>query len=116
MKVNLDHAQRLNLHALLGAQCVDVGAIRGIWALQDRLALTTEEEKAIELRREFINGQERVLWNPALNLQPTEFDLSEVEVSRIKAALQSWASYAVGTDRRWLQPLLSVIFETGISC
>ena len=39
MKVTLDHTQRLNLHALLGAQRADVGSIRAIWAIQDRLAL-----------------------------------------------------------------------------
>jgi hypothetical protein len=34
MKLTLDHTQRLNLHALLGAQRADVGSIRAIWALQ----------------------------------------------------------------------------------
>jgi hypothetical protein len=32
MKLTLDHTQRLNLHALLGAQRADVGSIRAIWA------------------------------------------------------------------------------------
>ena len=38
MKMTLDHTQRLNLHALLGAQRADVGSIRAIWAVQDKLA------------------------------------------------------------------------------
>jgi hypothetical protein len=38
MKLTLDHTQRLNLHALLGAQRADVGSIRAIWALQDKIA------------------------------------------------------------------------------
>jgi hypothetical protein len=34
----LDHTQRLNL----GAQRADVGSIRGIWAVQDRIVLNAE--------------------------------------------------------------------------
>ena len=48
MKLMLDHTQRLNLHALLGAQRADVGSIRAIWAIQDRIALDAGEEKAVE--------------------------------------------------------------------
>ena len=51
MKLTLDHTQRLNLHALLGAQRADVGSIRAIWAVQDKLALDADEEKALELIR-----------------------------------------------------------------
>ena len=71
MKLTLDltHTQRLNLHALLGAQRADVGAIRAIWALQDRIALDTVEEKSLEAKREIVAGQERVVWIPALSLQ-----------------------------------------------
>jgi hypothetical protein len=62
-----NHTQRLNLHALLGAQRADVGSIRAIWALQDKVALDADKEKALELRRELVAGQERVLWNPAVD-------------------------------------------------
>ena len=65
MKLILDHTQRLNLHALLGAQRADVGSIRAIWAVQDRIALDADEEKAVEVKREMITGQERVVWNSA---------------------------------------------------
>ncbi len=68
MKLKLDHTQRLNLHALLGAQRADVGSIRAIWNIQDRIALDADEEKAVELKREMVAGQERVVWNPALSL------------------------------------------------
>ena len=47
MKLTLDHTQRLNLHALLGAQRADVGSIRAIWAIQDKLALDADEEKVV---------------------------------------------------------------------
>ncbi len=109
MKLTLDHTQRLNLHALLGAQRADVGSIRAIWAVQDKLALDTGQEKLIELKREMVNGAERTAWNPALSIPPQDFEFSDVETARIKAALQAWDSYAAGADRRWLEPLLDAL-------
>lgn len=50
MKLTLDHTQRLNLHALLGAQRADVGSIRAIWSIQDRIALEAEEDLPSTLR------------------------------------------------------------------
>jgi len=112
MKLMLDHTQRLNLHALLGAQRADVGSIRAIWAIQDRLALDAAEEKAIELKREVVAGQERVLWSPLLSIPAKEFEFSDAEVARLKAALQTWDSYGVAAERRWLEPILNAIFAT----
>jgi hypothetical protein len=106
MKLTLDHTQRLNLHALLGAQRADVGSIRAIWSIQDRIALDAEEERAVELKREMIAGQERLVWNPGLSIPAKEFEFSDPEVARIKAAIQTWDSYGVNSDRRWLEPLL----------
>jgi hypothetical protein len=110
MKLKLDHTQRLNLHALLGAQRADVGSIRAIWAIQDRIALDAGEEKSIELKREMVAGQERVLWNVARSIEPREFEFTDTEVARIKAALQTWDSYGVAADRQWLSPLLESLF------
>ncbi len=107
MKLTLDHTQRLNLHALLGAQRVDVGSIRSIWAIQDRIALSGDEEEAIGLKRDIHGGQERVLWNPALSTPDKNFDFSDAETARIRVALQLWTDYGVASDRRWLEPLLS---------
>jgi hypothetical protein len=109
MKLTLDHTQRLNLHALLGAQRADVGSIRAIWALQDKLALDADEEKAIELKREMVNGTERTVWNPALALSPKQFEFTDAESARIKAAIETWDGYGVNADRRWLEPLLHAI-------
>jgi hypothetical protein len=116
MKLNLDHTQRLNLHALLGAQRADVGSIRAIWAVQDKLALDANEETAIELKRELVGGQERTVWNPSLLIAEKEFDFSEVELSHIKHAIQAWMSYTAGADRRWLEPLLGVLFDLRSNC
>jgi hypothetical protein len=106
MKLMLDHTQRLNLHALLGAQRADVGSIRAIWAVQDRIALDADEEKAVELKREMVTGQERVVWNPALSIPARQFEFTDAETGRIKSALQTWDGYGATADRHWLEPLL----------
>ena len=111
MKLMLDHTQRLNLHALLGAQRADVGSIRSIWAIQDRIALDVDEEKAVEVKREMVAGQERVVWNPALTLPAQGFEFSDLEVARIRAAIETWDSYGANADRRWLQPLVEALFS-----
>jgi hypothetical protein len=111
MKLTLDHIQRLNLHALLGAQRADVGSIRAIWSIQDRIALDADEEKTVELKREIVAGQERVGWNPALSLPAKEFEFADAEIARISAAIQTWDSYGVNADRRWLQPLVEKFFS-----
>jgi hypothetical protein len=111
MKLMLDHTQRLNLHALLGAQRADVGSIRAIWAIQDRIALDADEEKAVEVKREMVAGQERLVWNPALSLAAKDFEFSDPEVARIKAAIETWDSYGANADRRWLQPLVEALFS-----
>jgi hypothetical protein len=115
MKLMLDHTQRLNLHALLGAQRADVGSIRAIWAIQDKLALDAEEEKSLELKREVVAGQERVLWNPSLSISAQQFDFTDVEIARIKAAIEMWANYGAAPDRRWLEPLIDALFSAQAS-
>ena len=112
MKLTLDHTQRLNLHALLGAQRADVGSIRAIWAVQDKLALDADEEQALELKRELVAGQERVVWNPSLSIPAKDFEFSDMETARVKAAIETWGAYAAAADRRWLQPLVETLFPT----
>lgn len=107
----MDHTQRLNLHALLGAQRADVGSIRAIWAIQDRIALDADEEKAVELKRETVAGREHAVWNPALSIPAKDFEFSDPEVARLKAAVQTWDSYGANADRRWLQPLVEMLFS-----
>jgi hypothetical protein len=106
MKLTLDRTQRLNLPALLGAQRADVGSIRAIWAIQDTIALDAAEEMAIDLKREMVAGQERVIWNPALSVPAREFELTDAETARIQASIESWHTYGANADRRWLEPLL----------
>ncbi len=87
-----------------------MGSIRAIWAVQDTLTLNADEEKAIEVKREVVAGQERVLWNPSLSISAKEFDFTEVEIARIKAAIETWGNYGAAADRRWLEPLLEFLF------
>jgi hypothetical protein len=110
MKLTMDHTQRLNPHALLGAQRADVGSIRAIWAVEDRIALDADEEKAVELKRAMVAGQERAVWNPALSTPAKDFEFSDPETARIKAAIQTWDSYGANADRHWLQPLVETLF------
>jgi hypothetical protein len=110
MTLTLDHTQRLNLHALLGAQRADVGSIRAIWVVQDKIALDADEEKAIELKREIVSGQERVLWNPVLSVPANEFEFTDAESARIKVAIETWDAYGAAADRRWLEPLVDALF------
>jgi hypothetical protein len=106
--------EALHLHALLCAQRADVGSLRAIWSIQDRITLDADEEKALEVKREMVASQERVVWNPALSIPAKEFEFTDPDLARIKAALQTWDSYAVNADRRWLQPLVETLFSTEI--
>ena len=112
MKLLPDHTKRLNLCALLGAQRAGVGSIRAIWNIQDRIALDQDDEKAIELKRETTGAQERVVWNSDLSLPAKECEFSDLEAARIRSTLQTWESCGAGGDRRWLQPLVDVLFPT----
>lgn len=113
MKLMLDHTQRLNLYALLGAQRADVGSIRSIWSIQDRIALDVEEEKALELKRELVAGQERVVWNPAFSLKAKEFEFTAAEAARIRAAVESAFGQSIRRGLPWPRPARSLQFNAG---
>ena len=50
-----------------------------------------------------------MVWNPSLSIPAREFDLTEGEVARIKAVIETWDGYGVTTDRGWLEPLLAAV-------
>jgi hypothetical protein len=101
---------------VLGAQGGDVATIRALWALQDRITLDAAEERTIEMKREVAAGQERTIWNPVLAIPPKEFEFSDAEVVRIRAAVETWNSYGVAADRRWLEPLLRSMAQFQQTC
>jgi hypothetical protein len=74
------------------------------------MALDADEEKAVEVKREMIAGQERVVWNPVLSVAAKEFEFSDPEAARIKAAIETWDDYGAAADRRWLEPLVNAMF------
>ena len=84
---------------------------RAIWAIQDKLALEVDEEKAIELNRDLVSGQERTVWNQSLTLPSKEFSFTDAEGVRIKAAIETWDAYGAAVDRRWLEPLVGALFS-----
>ena len=110
MTLTLDHTQRLNLYALLGAQRADVGFIRAIWAIQDRIALDAREEEAIELKREVVTGHLRTFWSLEQSVPHREFEFTEAEAARIKAAIETWGAFGADADRRWLEPMIRMFF------
>ena len=61
-------------------------------------------------RRELVNGQERTMWNPSLSIKANDHEFTDVEVSRIKAAIDTWDAYGASADRRWLEPLVTALF------
>ena len=51
------------------------------------------------------------MWNPALAVPAGEFDFADSELARIRGAIQTWDSYGVNADRRWLEPLANALFS-----
>lgn len=90
-----------------------MAGVRAIWAIQDSIALTREEAEAIQLKRETVSGQERTIWNPALSIPVKEFEFSDGEAARIKAAIEGWSSYGAAPDRSWFEPLVQAFFPSG---
>lgn len=105
MKLALDCTQRLNVHAVLGAQRGSVDDVRAIWKLQDKIDLTAEEKKKINYRTLSVNGMQQVLWD-LIEAPLKEYELTADEFGRINRAIQEFPG-ASGSDRRWLEPLLA---------
>ncbi len=82
--------------------------------MQDRIALDTEEEEAIELKREFGNGQDLPVWNPSLSIAAKGFEFNDAQTARIRAAIETCAQYSAASDRQWLEPLLDALFCSGL--
>jgi hypothetical protein len=109
MKLNLDYSQRLNLHALMGAQRASLDDLRMLWKLQDRIALSDQEKAAIRYRVEQTGGGQQVMWDVDVtkSLPLGEYEFNEQESARLLKMLKEWQpGYQIGADRGWLEPLL----------
>lgn len=114
MKLTLDHTQRLNLHALMGAQRVNVDDLRLFWRLQDRIDLTDDERKRIGYRLLPVNGQTQPTWNLDAPVAPIEYDFEQPEYDRIAKMVKEWQpGYLPTVDRRWMEPLLDQLASNG---
>lgn len=108
MKLTLDYTQRLNLHALMGAQRAALDDLRSFWKLQDLIDLTPEEKETINYRATQQNGQAMVQWDAGKALPLKEYDLSEPEFQRISKMVKEWQpGFLIGADRIWIEPLLA---------
>lgn len=106
MTLFLDHQQRLNLNVLMGAQKGSLAEIRQLWGMQDRLELSDEEKRSINLRTVYQpNGGEATLWDVDKKLPSTGFDFTQAELERLRKLIDEWP-YFSGADRAWAENLL----------
>lgn len=108
MKLLLDHTQRLNLHALMGAQRATLDDLRLLWKLQDRIELSAQEKTSINYRIQQVNGMQQVMWDTSKALPPAEYEFSDPEFARIQKMMREWQpGFLIGADRQWLEPLMA---------
>ena len=82
--------------------------------MQDKIALGADEEGALELKRELLNGEERTVWNPSRSIPSKGFELTDTEVARIRVAIEAWDHYGAGADRWWLELLIDALYPGGL--
>lgn len=109
MKLTLTYTQRLNLHALMGAQRANCDELRMYWRLQDLFELTPEEKTVIDYRNIIQkDGQALVQWDAKKELPAREYDLQEAEFQRVAKMVKEWQpGFLIGADRVWIEPLMA---------
>lgn len=111
MELYLNYAQRINLHALLGAQRgPTLDDTRAFWRLQDQIGLSDEEKKQIDYKVVAIPGGASVpQWDieKSAHAEPAGFELAPDGLARIERAIKEWQpGFFASVDRIWLEPLL----------
>lgn len=114
MKLVLDQMQRISLCNVIGAQRCNLEEARRWWRHLDRLELSEEERAAVNFRTELIklpDGREaaQVLWDAGKQVPVREFEFPPEDFSRLRKMIEEFSqqqAVAVGSDRRWLEPLL----------
>lgn len=109
MTLSLDHRQRLNLIAVLGAYDIRGRDLHALWHLQDLLDLDESEKRSIDFRQETVNGNVVQVWNLSKEFPARSFDLSESDLKRIRQAIEDFPQFRGSRDRAWLEPLLAQI-------
>ncbi|HEX4593996.1 MAG TPA: hypothetical protein VH157_06960 [Bryobacteraceae bacterium] len=116
MKLTLNHTQRLNLCALIGAQRnAPVEDLRLYWRLLDRLELSSDERKDINFRLVKLDGTEQQVpqWDIKPDTPLREFDFSTDEFERLSKVVKDWQGGYGVSDRFWLEPVLAQIELNG---
>jgi hypothetical protein len=116
MKLTLNHTQRLNLCALIGAQRnAPVEDLRLYWRLLDRLELSADERKDINFRLVKLDGTEQQVpqWDIKPDVPHREFDFSTDEFERLSKVVKDWQGGYGVSDRFWLEPVLAQIELNG---
>ena len=108
MELTLTHVQRINLHALMGAQRgPTLDDTRAFWKLQDIIALSDEEKKEIDYQVIQVQGGSAPQWDPTKSLEPRTYEFTSDEFERLEQAVKNWQpGFVASLDRVWLEPLL----------
>jgi hypothetical protein len=103
----LDHVQRMNLHALIGAQRANVDDMRMFWRVQDRIELSPDEKQAIGYQVRSVDGHSQIGWDASRTLPAKEFEFGGDEFKKLRDLVLQWQpGYMIAADRTWLEPLL----------
>lgn len=113
-KLVLDHTQRLNLHVLMGQQRANLDDMRLLWKMQDRIAVSDEEKKAIGFQVvSQPNGMQQTFWDQA-KVSAQEYTFSKEEYDRLARVVKEWQpGFLPSGDRLWLEPLLDQLDRNG---
>jgi hypothetical protein len=116
MELILNHAQRINLHALFGAQRgPTLDDTRAFWRLQDLIGLSDEDKAEIDYKVVAMQGGlVAPQWDQEKSNRaaPRTFELTEAELARIERAVNEWQpGFFASMDRVWLEPLLMQLEE-----
>jgi hypothetical protein len=115
MTLILDHQQRLYLIALMGAQKGSLAEIRQLWGMQDRLELSEEEKRSINLRVILRpDGAEATAWDSDKKLDSAGFDFTEAELRRLRKLIDEWTLFT-SADRIWVESLVEQIESLSVS-
>ena len=113
MELSLTHIQRINLHALLGAQRgPSLDDTRAFWRMQDLIELSADEKKEIDYKIVPVGGAPDAFapqWNliKAMAIEPRSFEFNSEELARLERAVKEWQpGFLASADRAWLEPLL----------
>ena len=115
MELTLNYAQRINLHALMGAQRGALDDTRAFWRMQDLVGLSEEEKQQIDYK--IISAGEGFVpsWNltKAAAAAPRGFEFTGEELARVERAVREWQpGFFAAMDRVWLEPLLEQLEQS----